>query len=200
MAASGDLADAVGFFRGAFTIVMGLALGEAFKQFVAERVGEDQRSIHWDRFPSLISFLFLIVPFYQGMSRYLFSTYHDPTTMPQPYSAFLTFDGVNFLIESALFFVMSRALPASQWRRYYICALMLLVVDSLWIFTSTHLHGSAIQPWMYLNLGFAPVLLIGLLLGGQFRDVAVSSALMLLVIARTVLDYYFSWNFYFPVA
>ena len=89
-----DVADAIGFFKGAFTIVMALALGESLKQFVAERaVNEGDRTIQWDRLPALISFLFLIVPFYQGMSRYFYITYSDINKMPQPYSVFLMFDG-----------------------------------------------------------------------------------------------------------
>lgn len=151
--------DAIGFYKSAFTVVMGLALGESFKQFVAERaVSEDDRTIHWDRFPALLSFLFLILPFFQGMSRYLYVTYGDVYKMPRPYSAFLMFDGIVFISEAALFFVVSRALSGAQWRRYYLCVLTLLLIDTVWIMASTYLHSSPIERWMFLNMGFAVVI------------------------------------------
>ncbi len=194
-----DVADAIGFFKGAFTIVMALALGESFKQFVAERaVNEGDRTIQWDRLPALISFLFLIVPFYQGMSRYFYITYSDINKMPQPYSVFLMFDGTNFMTESALFFVMSRALAAAQWRRYYGCVLVLLIVDSVWVGISKWLHSSPIQPWMFLNIGFAVVVIITLSLLRAPQSRPASLLLMAAVILRTILDYAMLWTIYFP--
>lgn len=55
-----------------FSIVLALALGEAFKQCVSER---ENGAIQWDRMLALLTFLLLILPFYQGMNRYLLQTY-----------------------------------------------------------------------------------------------------------------------------
>ena len=64
------------FFRTAFTLVLALALSEAFKQFVTDRIagsGDYQepasnfRIILWPRFPALWSFLLFYLAIF---SRY----------------------------------------------------------------------------------------------------------------------------------
>ncbi|TMJ32315.1 MAG: hypothetical protein E6G88_03325 [Alphaproteobacteria bacterium] len=66
-----DIMDVVKFFQYAFIIVFALALGEAFKQFVAEKANQPRdKVVDWSRLPALLSFVVLIFPFYQGMSRY----------------------------------------------------------------------------------------------------------------------------------
>jgi hypothetical protein len=179
---------------------MALALGESFKQFVAERaVKETDRAIHWDRLPSLLSFLLLIVPFYQGMSRYFYLTYGHVDKMPQPYALFLAFDGLIFMIEAALFFVMSRALPAAQWLRYYACVLILLIVDSIWVWASHYFHSSPIETWMFLNFGFGAVVLVMLLCARKCSAALwISMVGAVIVLLRTGLDYWFNWSVYFP--
>lgn len=197
---SKDILDAIAFFKQAFTIILALALGEAFKQFVADRADKpEDRVLHWDRVLALFSFLLLIVPFYQGMSRYFFITYSDPAKFPQPYSAFLMFDGFAFMCESALFFIMSRALSLAQWRRYYCSVLVLLAVDSLWGVVAQTTHGTAIAPWIYLNVVFGIVLIIILFVfRHEARSYYASSFGLAAMFVRTFFDYYFSWNFYFP--
>jgi dolichyl-phosphate-mannose--protein O-mannosyl transferase len=73
-----SLSHAVGFLQAAYTIVLGLALTEGFKQFVPDRDEE----IDWDRFWPLFGFVFLIFPFFHGMSRYLYTTYLLPKIPP----------------------------------------------------------------------------------------------------------------------
>jgi len=70
------------------------------------------------------------------------------------------FDSVAFLAESALFFVMSRALSEDRWRTYYGTVLVLLVVDSIWGAVSWYCHGGPTTVWITLNLSFAVVLLL----------------------------------------
>ena len=128
----------------------------------------------------------------------MYVTYGDVSKMPYPYSAYLMFDGVVFISELALFFVMSRALSGAQWRRYYICVLALLLVDTVWIAASTYLHSSRIEDWMFKNPGFAVV--IGFLLKVFRRPLSKWGSLVAMsaVIVRTTLDYYLTWSFYFP--
>jgi hypothetical protein len=102
-----DIVDIVGFYQKAFTVILALALAEAFKQFVADKADkEEDRVIHWERLWSLVSFLFLIFPFFQGTSRYFYVEYLG-TKLPQDYAIFVIFDAIIFTIEAALFFVMS---------------------------------------------------------------------------------------------
>jgi hypothetical protein len=194
-----DIMDVVRFFQYAFIIVFALALGEAFKQFVAEKATQPrEKVVDWGRLPALLSFVVLIFPFYQGMSRYFFATYADVSTLPKPYSLYLMFDGVAFLAESALFFVMSRALSEDRWRSYYGAVLVLLVVDSIWGAVSWYSHGGPTTVWIILNLSFAVVLLLILLLTPRQRSWVGAMAGLIAVSIRTMLDYALTWQLYFP--
>lgn len=151
-----NITDAILFFPRVFSVVLALALTESFKQFIADRAAErGDRVVHWDRLPALIAFLVLVFPFYQGMSRYFFTTYGNLDVLPKPYSASLMFDGIAFTCESALFFVMSRALSPSQWWRYNITVLVLLLIDSIWGVLANLIHGTPIESWIILNFVFA---------------------------------------------
>ena len=101
-----------------------LALGEAFKTVV-----EEGKFIHWDRLYSLGSFLLLLLPFYQGMNRYLLVTYGDVAALPTS-GPFLV--SAAFMVESALFFVLSRTLRPEEWQHFYWAVVVLLVIDSIW--------------------------------------------------------------------
>src|SRR5690349_3554976 len=130
---SKDILNTASFFQATFTIIVALSVGEAFKQFVADKAEKpEDRAIHWDRLPSLLTFLFLALPFFHGMSRYFFLTYTNANEVSASYGGYLIFDGICFITMSAIFFAMSRSLPAVQWRRYFCLILFLLVVDSTW--------------------------------------------------------------------
>jgi hypothetical protein len=207
--------DSVIFFRSAFSVVLALALGEAFKQFVTDRIaGEgpyqepkpDFPIILWTRLPALLSFLFLIWPFFQGMNRYFYATYQNGS-MPQPYSLYLTVDGILFTVEAALFFVMSRAMPLAKWKLFYLCTLCLLVIDSVWGGT-TLTHTNEVSPWLVLNIISIPVLSTILwMLTRITKAIEITRSkvryfivfgMPVLVATRTVIDYWKMWPFYFP--
>ena len=185
-----------------WAIVLILALGEAFKTVV-----EEGKFIHWDRLYSLGSFLLLILPFYQGMNRYLLVTYGDAATLPKPYAPFLV--SAVFMVESALFFVLSRTLRSEEWQHFYWVVLVLLVIDSLWWsivpyspgVRMTLLSGRVLlDDWTILNLVTSIFILTLLLLGRRLPyqphlPAAIGTAAMLV---RTIFDYLISWNFYFP--
>src|SRR5438046_924046 len=129
MGHTAEIRNVILFFQGAFTFILALALTESFKQFVADKAErEEDRHIHWERLWSLISFLFLIMPFFQGMSRYYYSEYLA-AEIPDHYDFLLMFDGICFLTEAAIFFVMSRTLAPVLWRRFYSSVLLLFMVD-----------------------------------------------------------------------
>jgi hypothetical protein len=185
-----------------FAIVLALALGEAFKSVIAEG-----GAIDWGKRYALASFLLLILPFYQGMNKYLLLTYGQQATLSRPHSIFLIIDGTAFMIESALFFLMSRTLGLNVWQRFYWIVFALLVVDSVWGAT-VWMHASAdatavILRWVILNI--VTVIAIYLLIRGfpaandeKDRVPAVFGAIGMLV--RTIVDYWNSWDFYFPIS
>lgn len=59
-----------------YAIVIALSIGEAFKQFIPVPDFDIEKCrIRWDRLPSLLSLLVLIVPFYQGMTQWFSRIY-----------------------------------------------------------------------------------------------------------------------------
>src|SRR5260370_24678481 len=153
-----QVAEVITFFRTAFSLIFALALAEAFKRFISDRAKQPTDPIiDWDRLLPLLSFVLLIFPFYQGTIRYFVFTYGDQKALPQPYSFSILFDSGAFMIEAALFFVMSRALAPLQWQTYYGSVLTLLWVDSIWGLAAAKLHKTPIEPWIYLNLGFGAI-------------------------------------------
>jgi hypothetical protein len=183
-----------------FAIVLALALAESFKFVMVE---EKSRFILWPKLYALASFLLLILPFYQGMNRYLLVTYGEQAELTRPHSVFLIIDGCVFMTQSALFFAMSRTLGVEVWKRFYWVVFTLLMLDSAWGLTvRMHAHSAdtpLIPPWMWLNIvtGAFILLLIGYgrLLRSPHLPAAIGTLAMLL---RTAVDYAISWNYYFP--
>lgn len=112
-----DLADAANFFKQVLAVVLALALSEAFKQCVHDKKIGSEEVVRWHNLPSLLSFLALIVPFFHGMNRGFYLTYVAPKALPNP--SWLMIDGIVFLTELAIFFVMSRALSSPRWKIYF---------------------------------------------------------------------------------
>jgi hypothetical protein len=181
-----------------FSIVLALALGEAFKQYVSEK---HDGAIQWDRTLALLTFLLLILPFYQGMNRYLLQTYGGIPT-PQFSALFLIFDGIAFMTESAIFFAMSRNLSNSRSVYFYWIVFVLLLVDSCWGISSVQ-HASegakvAIYSWIKLNaVTCAFLLFLILALARWFSKAVVAGVGTAAMLVRTVVDYMISWDFYF---
>jgi hypothetical protein len=192
MDVSRNAIHAVGFIQTTFSIVLALALGEALRQAVAD---SDDRPIHWNRLPALLSFLLIIFPFFQGMSQHLYLYYLAPNAKGTP--AFLMFDGICFLIESALFFVMARALAPSHWRRLYYAIIVLMVVDIGWS-GITVLRGIPVAAWIYLDIALATVLLLELWFE-RGRQVSLRPAFVLLAASfvSTAISYYEVQGIYF---
>jgi hypothetical protein len=181
-----------------FTIVLALSLGEAFKQFVADKAEKpEDRHIHWNRLTALVSFLLLLIPFYHGMGQYFYSTYIS-NPRPQPYSLFLMIDVLAFTLEASLFFVMSRALPRIQWRRFYKAVVCILIIDTAWGSIVLFFHPQPIVAWLILNAVFVPVFFLILRRCPAHESIWGPSLAFAAMAVRTVLDYATLWTFYFP--
>lgn len=193
---SDDYLDVIKVITTVFGIVLALALGESFKQFVAD--GNTVKT-HWDRLPALLSFLVIICPFFQGINRYFFLAYRVPGEIENPYAMRLAFDGVIFLIEAAIFFGMSRRLSPEQSTNFYKGVLGLLGVDTIWGLVSHFFYGSPTMNWVKLNILSMGVLAILLLsLRKKAVGVGVAAFLCALMFIRSYLDYRQNWSFYFP--
>jgi hypothetical protein len=193
-----DIQNTISFFQTTFTIIIALSIGESFKQFVADKAERpEDRSIHWDRLPSLISFLFVALPFFHGMNRYFFLAYANAKTVPDIYGAYLIFDGLCFISMSALLFAMSRTLPAVQWRRFFSLILLLLVVDSIWIAAAIDSRGFPVGVWQLLNASVI-IMIVAMLAREPRRPIVFTILCALMEFLTTAISYAIEWNVFFP--
>lgn len=115
-----------------YTIILALAVAEAFNQAIKESKPKAERPattlaswfdcIHSSRFVSLIVFLLMVIPFFQGNQKYLYLQYIEPLHRPNPpkviKALWLNFDCTIFTLEAGLFFVMARSLSAHRWQQF----------------------------------------------------------------------------------
>jgi hypothetical protein len=149
-----------------YTIILALAIAEAFNQAIKENKPESEKHattlanwfdcIHHSRFVSLIVFLMLVTPFFQGNQKYLYLQYIEPLHRPNPPKSvsalWLNFDCLVFTIEAGLFFVMARSLSARRWQQFYATIALLLFIDFLWAGIEKG-HGAAVPPeWLWFDI------------------------------------------------
>jgi hypothetical protein len=193
-----DILNAASFFQTTFAIIIALSISEAFKQFVADKAEKpEDTAIHWDRLPALLSFLLLALPFFHGMSRYFFLAYTNAREVPESYGGYLIFDGVSFVLMSAIFFAMSRSLAAVQWRRYFCLVLLLLLVDSIWIAVAVESRGFPVLLWQALNAALA-ITLISLLAREPSNPIHFPIICAAAAATTTTISYIVEWNVFFP--
>jgi hypothetical protein len=148
-----------------YTIVLALAIAEAFNQAIKENKPETEKHattllswfdcVHPTRFISLIVFLLLAAPFFQGNQKYLYLQYIEPLHKPIPPKSisalWLNFDCLVFSLEAGLFFVMSRSLSARRWQQFYATIAVLLTVDFIWALLERW-HKAAVPPeWLWFD-------------------------------------------------
>jgi len=180
-----------------YTVILALALGEAFKQFVIEGGDSSQRRLDWSKLLSLVALLALIIPFLHGMNRYFFDVY-SAGNFPH-YGRYLLVDCIAFTLEGGLFFILARSLKHTEFNRFYTTVAILLAFDIFWGGFIWHFHTPSVKPWVIVNLVFGPLITLALILFNKkiFLCPIICAAL---VVSRSVCDYIFSWPFYFPAS
>lgn len=192
---SGNVAHTVDFMQGAVTIILALALGEALKLFVTPH---EETPMKWTMLPGLLAFLFTFFPFFQGMSQYLYLTYLNPATAPKFYPGYLLFDGIMFVLQSACFFVMSRALAPKHWRHFYAAVLALMIIDVAWTALTVR-RGIHVGAWLYIDLVIiAVVALMFLYERGKPLSMRPTYVGLVLLTSSTLISYWLERDIYFP--
>jgi hypothetical protein len=152
-----------------------------------------------------ISLLVTIVPFYQGMSRFLYATHVvRPIEKPGFRSSPMLLDIYAFLLMSCLLFSMGCFLDDPEMFFYLWTAL--LTLDVIWTITVWRIQKGRepiwawnnliflIISWIYWRLIHAPFLPHWIV---KFKPL-LSYGFVLFEIGRTFRDYRINWKFYFP--
>jgi small-conductance mechanosensitive channel len=140
------------------------------------------------------------------MDRYLFDVYKSDTR-PATYGGHLLTDCVVFTLEGSLFFVLARSLSQDKWQRFYSTIIVLLTLDGGWGLLVWQREPSTIKSWVWLDFIFLILIAIVCFIPSKAKKGVPkypkkawvrSSVCLLLILARTILDYHYSWTFYFP--
>ena len=155
-----------------YTIVLALAIAEAFNQTVRTKEPEDEshsttiprwfECVHPSRLLSLIVFLLLAIPFFQGNHKYLYLQYIAPLQGPHPPKSisakWLNFDCLIFTAEAGMFFVMSRSLSARRWQQFYATIVFLLLLDFVWALMEKWHKAALPTEWLWFDIIAAAIL------------------------------------------
>jgi hypothetical protein len=188
-----------------YAFVVSLAITAPLYRLVDGWLSDDAskhpESASWLMFGSLIV---TIVPFFHGANRHFDATY--VTGEHQAKSGALMIDFIMLFFEGLLLFVA--AMSVGKAAHFYTLLSGLLVYDAVWVgFTRLFVTDAAQKywPWALVNLIAAAAILVSVwsnLLGNAFwsNEPACNIAVFLIVVCRTVFDYYMAWDFYYPTA
>ncbi|MGB9334469.1 MAG: hypothetical protein WCB14_05640 [Candidatus Acidiferrales bacterium] len=181
-----------------YAVIIALAIAQAVQSLLKDSVGASLLGLSQILIglPPFIAFLVTLVPFWHGMNRHLDRCYIEKKS--SVVQGALLFDFVTFFLEASLLFAAGWTLRSGIYSYIPVCAL--LVVDMAWGFVSHQIHfpsrKSHVIRWSVINL-FAIVAAVLIVL---FPFNLKSIALMMVAIVRSIVDYWFCWNFYFPRA
>jgi lysylphosphatidylglycerol synthetase-like protein (DUF2156 family) len=158
--------------------------------------------------PVFIAFLVTLIPFYHGALRHLDMTYVEQGGK-QVRSGALLADFTILFIESCLLLALAILLPTPQFFAWGLAAL--LTIDTIWAFFAHLCFSQAVKPkaelrWGLINLITTGVLVMFFVMIGIFPPMVGGSEpklgilILTVSVVRTVIDYAWCWDFYYPSA
>jgi hypothetical protein len=194
------IARSVDSLQKIYSVVIALAIGQAIQTFLIDRPAGTlaAAAVVLGRTPAFLALLAILVPFYHGMNRHLDVVYIE-RPQEQRAEAALLFDFVVFFFESCLLFAVAYSVGPGLAAFAFLGTL--LAVDVLWALASHWIHYTrdkqGIFSWAAIN---AAAIVLGLFVGltEYYSTTAKGWLLLVVAIGRTVFDYWFYWQFYFP--
>jgi len=187
-----------------YNVVVGVALSLAMYNAVDRNAG--LIPLNLSMLLNLITLIAIMIPFYHGAVRHLFCTYVEGGGSSHIKSGALLADFILLFIEGCIFVMLASQLDNTASFAALIAAL--LVLDCVWgflaglAFTGAQ-SQHAEKTWAIINFVAAALIIIALMVGGDFiakSDIPAQVILLVIVMMRTVFDYYYTWDFYFPNA
>jgi hypothetical protein len=187
-----------------YTVVVGLALSVAIYQFVG--INRGVSPIRFELAPFLVAFILTLLPFYHGALRHLDVTYIEHSGR-QVRSGALLADFSILFIEGCLLLALAFLISVPQHFAWGL--VMLLSINVIWGFIahlgfSQEMKPKAESRWALINLFTVGTLVIYFFAIDIFPPkvgvIELSFSVFILVVSfvRTVLDYMFCWEFYYP--
>jgi hypothetical protein len=185
-----------------YSVVIGIALTLAMRSSLTPDASWPL--VRLDCALNLASFFILVIPFYHGAMRHLYATYVEGGGSTRVKNGALFVDFILLFLEGCAFVVMSSVI--SDVSKFAWMVVFVLVLDSVWgVLASLAFTGAQAQNseriWALINLVASVALICMLLLvPSRFVSNLIQGQFVLLSILtlRTVIDYIFCWQFYFP--
>jgi hypothetical protein len=178
-----------------YAVVVGLAINEGIKRFFL--ANNNQFEFPTANWPQFIAFMITIIPFLHGMNRHLDRTLAEARkTGKRSLLIILLIDFMFFIGESCFFVSLAATVTKSD--EFFRLLLYLLVADVGWVCFTFPVSKSF--SWRWLSINIITSCCIGFLLFGQHRIPPGWKPSILCGVAflRSILDYLFVWDFYFP--
>jgi hypothetical protein len=179
-----------------YAVVIALAISQAIQNLLTGGNGGAGVSPAriFSGLPALVAFSFTVVPFWHGMNRHVDRCYLEKTN--GVVRGALLFDFAVFFIEAGCLFAAALSLRSAL--RPFACLGLLLIVDMVWAGISHWIHfkgkKSHAKKWSRINVVALLAAAFVFLVPPAARPVF----LMAVAILRTVADYRYCWQFYFP--
>ena len=183
----------VGALQVLYGFVVGLAVTEGLKYALTEP-GSDTIRLRAAEAFTFLSLLATAIPFFHGANRYLEATYVTGERAPTRRWALMA-DFVLLLVQGLTLYAL--ALLTSAPRSFTAALAFLLLLDVSWVLLTTRYTDADVsdyRQWAWVNVAAC------VLLGALWLIPAGWSgpALLAVAVARTVGDYWISWDFYYP--
>lgn len=196
----------VGHLQELYTVAVGLALTLGVERFVTRSA---LSGIRVEDAVGLAAFVATLLPFYHGAMRHLDHSYIFTDRTGNYRRGILLLDFVLLFLEAGLLIAMGALIsepPAFVW-----ALVTLLLLDVVWLeaFIAVARHtenegagllGKHERGWVTVNVPFI-VLILCLALWSELRSpgvTLVAIAVGIAAIGRTVVDYWWNWQVYFP--
>lgn len=179
-----------------YAVVIALAIAQAIQSLLKDPVRGTflEPSQILVGLPAFVAFLVTLAPFWHGMNRHLDRCYLEKKSAVVQGALLLDF--ITFFLEAGLLFAAGWSLRSGIYS--FIALGALLVVDMLWGFVSHQIHfpgqKSHVRKWSAINL--VAIVIAILLVAYPFNPKTI--VLMVIAIMRSIVDYWFCWDFYFP--
>lgn len=197
---SGNIIRSVDNLQALYTVVIALALVKAIETLFSIN-NSNNLIFHYEYLLTTISLIITIIPIHHGASRYLDITYTVRRDVRSKYAGMLDF--LFFFLEAILFFVLALVLTNNI--TFYIFIIGLLLLDVIWLSTVRLTNPDnfpKVIKWLKINLITILMLGIGIIIVHLkiFNDnIFVWIILSITIILRTVVDYAWNWEFYWPI-
>lgn len=179
-----------------YAVVIALAISQAIQSLLKDASGAAHLSAAMSSpgLPAFVAFLFTLVPFWHGMNRHLDRCYLEKTNAVV--RGALVFDFATFLIEAIFLFAAAWSLKSGI--DSFSCLGLLLAFDMLWAVLSHQIHfpGRASHSLRWSVINIVAIFVAILVVAFPFEHKP--SVLMVIAIMRSIADYGFCRDFYFP--